>query len=49
MGKLEAFDAKKKSLTLEKDTAKIESLKGQNITVISEYGKVGSVTIAKKK
>ena len=71
VGKLEAFDVKKKTLTLEKGTAKdkkglkltsktkitgsdgkaakIDSLKGKSITVISEHGKVNSVSITKKK
>ena len=70
VGKLDAFDAKKKTLAITppaKDkkglrltnktkitgadgkVAKIEALKGQEITVISEHGKVDSVAIVKKK
>ena len=70
VGKLDAIDAKKKTLAitpaskdkkglrLTKKTkitgadgkiAKIEDLKGQQITVISEHGKVDSVAIVVKK
>ena len=70
IGKLDAFDAKKKTLAitpaakdkkglrLTKKTkitgtdgkeAKIEDLKGQEITVVSEHGKVDSVAIVVKK
>ena len=70
VGKLNAIDAKKKTLVLDVKAedrkglrltpktkitgtdgkkVKIEDLKGQQITVVSEHGKVDSVAIVKKK